>query len=111
MPEIACRRCRRNLPPDCPCRLAGWPAGRRVPAGVSGGGGGCMPDLPLCRHARVLRSGRTVVCRRTRPAGEAKPVAWCLHCCAQLEAVLEAGEDCRKGAGKRRETQQDRIRK
>ena len=39
MPEIACRRCRRNLPPDCPCRLAGWPAGRRVPAGVSGGGG------------------------------------------------------------------------
>lgn len=57
-----------------------------------------MTDIPLCRHARVLRSGRTVVCRRTRPAGEAKPVAWCLWYCAELNAVFEAKEKPAVGA-------------
>ena len=46
--------------------------------------------MPRGRHARVLRSGRTVVCKRVRWAGEAKPAEWCLWYCEELKAVFEA---------------------
>lgn len=54
--------------------------------------------MPLCHHARVLRSGRTVVCKRVRWAGEAKPVEWCLWCCGELNAVFEEKEKPAVGA-------------
>ena len=60
--------------------------------------------MPLCRHAQILRSGRTVMCRRVRWTGEAKPVEWCLWHCDQLNAVFEAKENPAGGPGFKKNT-------